>query len=592
MKITATDLDLLWQFARDHSQDAFTTLVNRHVNLVYSAALRQIRSPQLAEEIAQSVFADLARNAEKLKPDTVLTAWLYAVARRTAIDVIRKESRRQLREQIVVEMNAMNAADADWNEIEPLLDDALAALDETDRTAILLRYFENKNLREVGTSLSLSDDAAQKRVSRAVERLREFFSKRNVTIGASGLTVLISANAVQSAPIGLAATISAGVFAGTAVSVATVIAATKTIAMTTFQKTLITAALVVTAGTGIFEAHQAAQLREQNQQQQTSFADQLRQLQQALDDATNRLANVIAENQQIKSNPNANELLKLRGEVAVLRNAANDPTEKTMKNVADKVKRLKQLFEERPDKKIPELKFLTDKIWADVAWNADLDTEDGIRVAFSNLRSDAEDIFLNEMMKAAINKYLAANNDLLPANLSDLKSYFDVPVTDEMLQRYTLLQTGKSDNGADLVRLTSYVDEDYDSNHVMSINGASGGQFNRVQQAIQLAASNFAIANYGQMPADLSQIAPYLQTPIDVITVQKYLKQMAANPPPPEVITLSPALKAYAAANSGQLPNNPADLLPYISTPEQQAALQKVEQNYHTSSSIVSKPSP
>ncbi len=170
-----SDSDLLRQFARDHAQDAFTELVKRHVNLVYSAALRQVRSPQLAEEIAQSVFADLAHAALKLKPDTILTAWLYAVTRRTAIDVIRKESRRRLREQIAAEMNAMNATEANWTHIEPLLDEAVSALDETDRAAVLLRYFENKSLREVGQQLGMSDDAAQKRVSRAVEKLREFF---------------------------------------------------------------------------------------------------------------------------------------------------------------------------------------------------------------------------------------------------------------------------------------------------------------------------------------------------------------------------------------------------------------------------------
>jgi RNA polymerase sigma factor (sigma-70 family) len=248
-----SDLDLLGRFAREKSQNAFTALVQRHVNLVYSAALRQVRSPQLAEEVAQSVFADLALNAGTLagggdisSPKT-LTPWLYAVTRRTAIDMIRKESRRQLREQIAVEMNDMNATSADWTQIEPLLDDAMAALDETDRSAVLLRYFENKSLREVGEALGTNEDAAQKRVSRAVERLREFFSKRNITMGASGLTILISANAVQSAPIGLAATISAtALLAGTAVHTSTVIAATKAIAMTTLlhcKKTVITAAL-------------------------------------------------------------------------------------------------------------------------------------------------------------------------------------------------------------------------------------------------------------------------------------------------------------------------------------------------------------
>jgi RNA polymerase sigma factor (sigma-70 family) len=319
--MTANDLDLLRQFTRDHSQDAFTVLVNRHVNLVFSAALRQVRSPQLAEEVAQSVFADLARDAGKLQPDTILTAWLYSVTRRTAIDVVRKESRRQLREQIAVEMNAMNADAANWNQIEPLLDEAVSALDETDRAAVLLRYFENKSLREVGAALGVSDDTAQKRVSRAVERLREFFSKRNVTIGASGLAVLISANAVQSAPVGLAVTISAAaILAGTTVHTSTLIAATKTIAMTTLQKTLVTAALAVVAGAGIYEARQAAQLHEQNQtlqQQQAPLAEQIQQLQRERDDATNRLAGLRDELAKGKKNPS--EVLKLRGEVGALR---------------------------------------------------------------------------------------------------------------------------------------------------------------------------------------------------------------------------------------------------------------------------------
>ena len=252
-----SDLDLLRRFAQENSQDAFAEIVRRHLNLVYSAALRQLRSRQLAEDVAQSVFADLARVAatpssplrsrDASSPQT-LTPWLYAVTRRTAIDAIRKESRRQLREQIAVEMNAMNAEAADWNQIAPLLDDAMAALDETDRSAILLRYFENKNLREVGEALGASEDAAQKRVSRAVDRLREFFSKRNATIGASGLAVLISANAVKAAPANLAVAIT-----GKAIATTTTVTVTKAIIMTTLQKTVVIAAVFGIAGTGIYE---------------------------------------------------------------------------------------------------------------------------------------------------------------------------------------------------------------------------------------------------------------------------------------------------------------------------------------------------
>ncbi len=313
-----SDLDLLRQFAHENSQDAFAEIVRRHLNLVYSAALRQVRSPQLAEEIAQFVFADLARNAGKLKSDTILTAWLYAIARRTAIDVIRKESRRQLREQIAVEMNDMNATANDWTQIEPLLDDAMAALDETDRAAILLRYFENKNLREVGENLKISDDAAQKRVSRAVEKLREFFSKQKVTIGAGGLVVLISANAVQSAPVGLALTIANASLAaaGTTLTV---------MKMATMTKLKLAFGTIVVAG-----AVTAFFVQQQNQTklhgENESLQQQIAQLQAENAGLSNRIA-TIGEANQLPAEQ-FDELLKLRGEVGVLRRRLDELAEK------------------------------------------------------------------------------------------------------------------------------------------------------------------------------------------------------------------------------------------------------------------------
>jgi RNA polymerase sigma factor (sigma-70 family) len=484
-----SDLDLLRQFARENSQDAFAEIVRRHLNLVYSAARRQVRSPQLAEEIAQSVFADLARNADKLNNATggtpVLTAWLYAVTRRTAIDAIRKESRRQLREQIAVEMTNMNATSADWTHIEPLLDDAMAALDETDRSAILLRYFENKNLREVGEALGASEDAAQKRVSRAVERLREFFSKRNVTIGASGLAVLISANAVQSAPIGLAATIStATVLAGTAVHTSTVVTATKTIAMTTIQKTLITATLAVVAGAGIYEARQGAQLREQVQtlqQAQAPLADQLRQLQRERDDATNQLALLLAENEKLKSNQNSPEVLRLRGEVTRLRamqlksasEGAKDPFTQSILALTSRAVELNQHLQQMPDKKIPELQLLDANDWLTAVKEAKFDTDTDIRKALQKLRSIAKD---KVPIGSALYAFASANNGQLPGNISQLKPYFnksrlgdlslDDSTFDAIIGRYTLLHTGNVNDfpsGTWLVAEKAPVDKDYDS---------------------------------------------------------------------------------------------------------------------------------
>lgn len=162
-----SDPELLARFVADGCEDSFANLVRRYLGLVYAAALRQVQSPQLAEEIAQSVFLDLARSAPRLAKTTILPAWLYEVTRRTAIDTIRREVRRQRREQTASEMNTLTNDTENWLQIAPLLDDAMQALEELDRNALLLRFFDNQSLRAVGTALGISEDAAQKRVRRA-----------------------------------------------------------------------------------------------------------------------------------------------------------------------------------------------------------------------------------------------------------------------------------------------------------------------------------------------------------------------------------------------------------------------------------------
>ncbi len=315
------DIELLAQYARDHSEAAFAMLVTRHVNLVYSTALRSAGNPHAAEEIAQAVFVILARKARSLSPRTVISGWLYQTARLTAANFLRAEIRRQHREQEAYMQSLLNEPEPNvWPQIAPLLDAAMAGLGEKDRNAVVLRFFENKSLGEVGRALGASEDAAKMRVNRALEKLRKFFSKRGVVLPAALIAGAVSANSVHAAPVGLAATISSSTLAGTAVSTSTIIAATKIIAMTTLQKTVITATLAVVAGAGVYEARQASQLREQNQvlqQQQAPLADQLRQLQRERDDATNRLAALVDELADAKKNPA--EVLKLRGEVGALR---------------------------------------------------------------------------------------------------------------------------------------------------------------------------------------------------------------------------------------------------------------------------------
>jgi RNA polymerase sigma factor (sigma-70 family) len=485
--MTANDLDLLRDFARDQSQDAFTALVQRHLDPVYCAALRQVRSPQLAEEVAQSVFTDLARNATRLKSDTVLTAWLYQVTRRAAIDVVRRESRRQLREQIASEMNAMNATADEWTQIEPLLDEAMHALDDTDRTAILLRYFENKSLREVGESLGTTDDAARKRVSRAVERLREFFAKHGVNVGTSGLVVAISANAVQAAPVGLAITISTvAALAGTVVQTSTAIVATKTIAMTTLQKSLIAVGLTAAVGTGIYESRQASALRSEVQtlrQQQAPLIAQIDRLTRERDDATVRQVRLQQESEGFRQT--ASEVPRLRGEVARLRAMEqqwaqskksgvdiNDPAIQDFLKFKGQAAEIARYLEQMPDKKIPELKLLLDEDWLTAIRAAKLDTDADIRRTLSRLRGLAKN---RVPIGASLNAFIRANNEQLPTALSQLKPYIksalgdvslDDPTLDSILERYALLRTGTANDlppGTWIIAEKAPVNKDYDS---------------------------------------------------------------------------------------------------------------------------------
>ncbi len=191
------------------------------------------------------------------------------------------------------------SADADWESIAPHLDAGLDELDASDRDAVMLRYFEKKSAHEMAAQLGISDDAAQKRVSRAVERLREFFAKRGLTIGASGLAVVISANAVQAAPVGLALIVStAAVLTGATLATTASATATKAIAMTALQKTIVTATIAILAGSGIYEVRHASQLRDQLQmlkQQQAPLAEKLQQLQDERDEANKRLESFLTK---------------------------------------------------------------------------------------------------------------------------------------------------------------------------------------------------------------------------------------------------------------------------------------------------------
>ena len=204
------DHELLAAYARTESESAFATLVARHVNLVHSAALRFTGNPHHAGEITQAVFILLARKAGGLGRHVVVSGWLYQTARLTAANFMKGEIRRQQREQEAYMQSTLNEpADAAWRQIAPFLDEAMGRLGEADRNALVLRYFENKTAAEIGGALKLNESAAHKRVNRALEKLRKFFTQRGIVLSAAALAGAVSANAVSAAPAGLAVTVTA-----------------------------------------------------------------------------------------------------------------------------------------------------------------------------------------------------------------------------------------------------------------------------------------------------------------------------------------------------------------------------------------------
>src|SRR6266487_1509359 len=175
------DAQQLARFAKNGDEKAFRELVSSHFDLVYSAALRQLNGDtHLAEDVAQMVFTDLARKAGVLPRGIVLAGWLYEAARRAAANAVRGEQRRRKREKEAITMHEPEPS-ADGEEISPILDAAMGQLSAQDRNAVLLHYFERKGFRAIGTVFGISDDAAQKRVTRALGKLRSILMRRGVT---------------------------------------------------------------------------------------------------------------------------------------------------------------------------------------------------------------------------------------------------------------------------------------------------------------------------------------------------------------------------------------------------------------------------
>jgi RNA polymerase sigma factor (sigma-70 family) len=308
-----SDVDLLRDYAANRSEAAFGDVVCRYADFVYSAALRQLGSPEAAHDVAQTVFTDLARKAGTLPPRTVLIGWLCRAVRLASLHQLRIERRRTQRERHAMDWHQSEPANPDsWGEIRPLLDEAIANLSDQDREAVLVRFFKNESLASVGAALGISEDAAQKRISRALEKLRQFLSRHGITTTAAALSSTLAAHGVETAPSNFAHSVTSTVLANISISPANTFVSTFTNMITTKAALL---AILLTGGIGFMAYNHTVAKHELNRtralaESQADELDRLRMANSQLASQTNEIAQLRRD---------AGNVLRLRAEVARLR---------------------------------------------------------------------------------------------------------------------------------------------------------------------------------------------------------------------------------------------------------------------------------
>lgn len=196
------DWELLQDYVQNGSELAFETIVQRYLNQVFAMALRQTGDAHLAQDVAQAVFVVLVRKARTIPPGTVLPGWLFNTTRYVAQTLQRTERRRLERETNAMHDPTLSASESEnlWEQLSPHLDNAMASLRERDREVVLLRFFRQQSVRQVSQMLGLSEDAVQKRTSRAVERLRHYFTHRGIGVSTASLLGILTLKVVQEAP--------------------------------------------------------------------------------------------------------------------------------------------------------------------------------------------------------------------------------------------------------------------------------------------------------------------------------------------------------------------------------------------------------
>lgn len=446
------DEQLLMDYTREGSDAAFGELVTRHIDLVYSSASRVVNGDaQLAQDVTQTVFIDLARKAKKLPPGVMLAGWLYRHTCFAAATAVRTEQRRRHREQAATEMRALDDnTEPAWEALAPHLDEALNQLRPAERDALVRRFLKRQEFRAVGASLGISEDAAQKRVSRALEALRGILAQRGFALTATALASVLAAEAVTAAPAGLVAVVtatslSAAMKSGAVISTLKIMASAK-------LKAGMVGAMVLAAVATPWVVHQRANAR---LREQTETLDRQAVQLAVLLTAHGQLSNqfVIVSRPAGSTSDELNEVLKLRGEIGLLQAArqellggmTNQPLSRdevlaSMRAMyLQRVNRLKDFFRDNPAQAVPELQYLTDKDWLEFVEYDHHQIDPDNSHLISSARSSAQIRFAMRVLSNALWQYGKDNPGQFPTDLSQLTPYFKSPVDGSVLGDWAIL---------------------------------------------------------------------------------------------------------------------------------------------------------
>jgi len=512
------DSELLSRYARHRSQDAFAELMRRHLNVVYSTALRQVGDDRhRAEDVTQMVFSDLARKSARLAGHKVLAGWLHTATRFAAAKVVRTECRRRARDEKIQMLEGplddSPSSAPDWSHVRVVLDSALAELGEKDREAILLRFFHGRSLAEIGADLALTGTAARSRVDRALDRLRICLARRGVTSTTTALAFGLGQQSVVAAPAGLAETIGTAVQAG---AIGSGGFSNFLQFMTTTQKTVTTLVAASLIGGAIFHRTEV-----------TEFEARITALEQR---------NAALGREGMEARQERDELARQAQARTLATNIT--PTHSGAhvdgNSILAKVTRLRELLAAMPERSIPELEFLQDQDWIKVAADSNFDSDGDIRKALSDLRLAAKQRLLPHLSQA-LRGYTAANGGLLPTEVSQLAPYLDPPVSPQILDRYQMLISGTvSDSVAGrkavpkAIGERSFIDDEYDTAVSVDSTGGYGyASTSAFQRSLEEAVRKWKAANPNRAPTDRSELLPYMDSAVNPAKLQEWL---AASP--------------------------------------------------------------